>query len=311
MNLVGPNIHIKDLDSFVAHYNLKYDNRESNLWTFVNRNSHSAVESDTNETWSDDSNNYEDSVYAPHKMRDIRLMLSRHTSTRISLLEVLKNIQKGKINPAPYTPESNLLQRYLLDTIRHILKQERSIENESLITLIRDIEDRIIPGTNNELFEKLKMVICIRPQILKKVQEFVEQRELLELSKGYNTEIVMKKNEINISNGKNIIINQDVENLKQKISHSLNSESEINKDKIADLLRDIAKEIEAIKQKISDEDYDDIKTDYEDIDREINREEPRKGRLNTYFNNFLDTVKKIGEAGAPLVKLAGGIVAFL
>lgn len=205
LGIKGSSIHMDKINLTIYHFNLKLKikenhKRDCSLWLLENAN--------TNLFKLDYDEN------ANKRIRDIRVFLSRINSTRISLKEVLNEIKDGNIKPTPRSVESNILQEFMLSSIKNILRKESGFENDDLLILIRDIENRIIPGSNNELFQKLKKTICIRPQVLEKVIEFLEQEELF---KKLNDKLDIALDELKDLKDEHKVIHDKLKEIKNKL----------------------------------------------------------------------------------------------
>ncbi|WP_149304099.1 toll/interleukin-1 receptor domain-containing protein [Pareuzebyella sediminis] len=194
--LSGRTIFLKELNAKLACYLLKISNRSIQLWQILNQNPLEA------------HNGSQKNAKGLHQkeIRDTRIILSRLIASKKSLNQILKWIKKGSINPKPRSEASNSVQFYLIETIKNTLKKEQELNNDSLTYLVRSVEDALIPGEINALYEKLKITMNVRPQVWSKVEHYFRQEETLRAAE--KAELIMTKNEINISGGEHININQ-------------------------------------------------------------------------------------------------------
>jgi len=305
LNLMGNTVNINDKELTVSHYNLQLQKKAierietCSMWILCN-NKYDCNISNIDEPY----NKY---------VRDIRVFLSRLNSIRISLNNILSAISQEKIAPIPNSIESNLLQKFILSSVKNVIKREIVIEDELLI-MIRDIENRITPGLNSTLYQKLEKSICIRPQVLNRIKAFIEHKDFFNELNGnlFKGDFIMNKIEgdkITIGNVTNSNLNFSKGDIYQDIYESFNHIEEIDSKKLIDLLSQVELQIKDLVNKISNEDFTDIENDFNSLKNEANKKSPRGERIKTFFKNFVDSVKRIGDVGLPIVKLISETIA--
>ena len=241
-------------------------------------------------------------------IRDLRLILLRFISSRVTILEILKAIDKGLISPAPFSKESDLLQQYLIDNIKNVLRVEKEVESTELVMLIREIEDRLNAGTNSALFEKLRKTINVRPQVLHKVYEFLEFGVVLHSFRDQKVEFVMKKNQITITGGNNINVNLSEGGAIQNIVND-NKTSETLKNELVELILKIENEMRKIQPNIDSNQYNKITQSLNLLKSSSgNGDVIDSKKLKGNANSFVKVLNSIGEIGSPVLKIVGEIL---
>jgi hypothetical protein len=106
-------------------------------------------------------------------VRALKICLLRLHAEFVVLRHVARNIAAGKIQIAPRTNESNLLQVYLNGATRRISRlstQADFLSDDTIAELARESEDMMNPGERDELLAFLKQ-LGIRKNIFYKVEQ--------------------------------------------------------------------------------------------------------------------------------------------
>lgn len=281
-------IEIKESDSTLYFYNFHFTNKKIHVWSFENAQS---------------------ILINTEFARDIRIVLSRIVSNRKTLVEVLKSIDKGYISPKPFSKESNLLQSYLLDNIKNILNKEISVQNIEIVSLVRSVEDQIVSGDNDALFERLKKTINVRPQILNKVKEYLEYGDLVKICNADKVDITFKNNQILVNDSHNLNINITEGNINQNVADSQNVSNDFN-EAFPILIQKLESEILLMQSAINSEVSSQLQRNLDLLKTEIANPSPKRDVVKKKADSFKSFAKSLGDIGLPLLKIVGEIITF-
>ncbi|WP_416443449.1 hypothetical protein ACH3O9_00925 [Leeuwenhoekiella sp. A16] len=287
---------INSLKLHISHSILSWKNKKFDQWILTDNNISKPKQIEISET-----------KVNRKKIREIRIILCRLISERKSLNIILKGIDKGLINPVPFSQKSDQIQYYLIRTIRNTIAKENFLGDNKLIKKVRILEEQVKPGSISSLYQKLQLTINIRPQIWYKVEEYLRTSGQ---PRQIKNNIIMRKNEFNISGGKNININQAKKSIDQiQFQEVLIQPKSIKK--IKNKIELLFDKLNTLKLLIDSNSFDELSQKKRFLEKEIIKDKPKKKILKSFLDDFLSTAKKIGSTAIPLIKLTQEILKML
>jgi len=241
------------------------------------------------------------------KIRELRISLSRIISLKKSLNKILKLIQAETILPKQRSIESDHLQYFLINAIKRLYKESNKISEKNILFLIKHIESEIFPGEAESLYIKLEKIINVRPQILDKVIEYLDPKEV---NNNYINNFSIMSNNIDNRGAKNTNVNFGSGNANQSVSEdNIMNDGELVQ--VHKKLFEIEKNLLQIQDELDQEEFEKLKLQNIQIKKSLNQEKVPKKTVKEKFDSILDTAEKIGDLALPITKIAGEVAKYL
>ncbi|TAL70146.1 MAG: hypothetical protein EPN82_05905 [Bacteroidetes bacterium] len=236
--------------------------------------------------------------------RNIRIIILKLNSIRSTFNIILNSINQEIIIVKSLSLQSNILQKYLLDIIKKIDQVEDNIKMDDVLMIVKQIEEKLTAGLKFDILNKLETIINIRPQILKKIEDYFNKIEKYNLLSKNSKEIKMSEIEItNVGNGNVFKIDDESISI-------IDSFNKVNDTELLKLLIFINSELENIKNSFKPDDYINLKKDVKLLIEENKTDNPRKDRNIFYLDNIKKIITKTGEIGVPILEIVDKVISF-
>ncbi|MDO9069595.1 MAG: hypothetical protein Q7W05_14230 [Deltaproteobacteria bacterium] len=242
-------------------------------------------------------------------VRQLRLCLLRLHTIRAGFRTVLTQIHKENILPRPKTATSERLQAYIKKTLKDInLISKTQPSGGDILEYACLAEDLFIMEEKNELLEKLRIEIGIRPQHFRNVAKYLDDitsnnRPLLDIK-----EINMVKNEQHIT-GNNNAGTQAGGNIHQSITDSFNYATTATADHdLKILIIELSNALVSLRSHIDE--HAGISLDHlsDGFAKEITAKEPDHDLLRTFGSKISNIAGTVAEYGPPVVAAVNTIL---
>lgn len=256
----------------------------------------------------------------PDEMRRIRLHLFRLHAEREVLKWTLSAAAQGRLASAGDIEPWNRLQRYLNDTIR-LLRRDSGygIEtSEDLKSALR-LGDLMNPGDRESLLAQFE---GMRANVFRKVEEVPSQQGrqptiYIEKFNQFHGDAQMNDYSSKDDHSTNLgdVLNSQLEGVFgsgntvqdsfQRIDHSGATED------VKNVLKELVEAVAKIGEggDVAPADKETAARDLDGLVKEATAASPRRGMIETLGDGLIQTAKKVGEVGMPIVKLATQLIA--
>lgn len=253
----------------------------------------------------------------PDKLRRLRHFLLRRHAEREVIKAVLALLRDGRIKYEPGGDESEQLSRWIDDTLKALAAREAyGFVLGMNDRLALGFDDVISHGETDLLIERLEATRRSIKARLRALNPAPAGSAQVSLTIGTAGNVLlgnqigglqMESNQTKVGN----ISNSNIGGIGSKFSvaDSLNTiaQSPAN-DELKSLLRDLAKQVEALTTQAPGDQAEAASRDADDFIREATSAEPRKGVLEAFGNGLKSTAQAVGQVGLPIVTLVAKIM---
>jgi hypothetical protein len=254
------------------------------------------------------------------EMRRIRLHLFRLHAEREVFKWTLSAAAQGRLTGASDIDPWNRLQRYLNDTIR-LLRRDRGYgidSSEELKSALR-LGDLMNPGDRESLLAQFE---GMRTNVFRKVEEVPSQQgrqpiiyveKLNQFYGKVNMDDHSKMDDHSTNLGD--VLNSQLEGVFGSSNTVQDSFNRIGQSGASDDVKSVLKElVEAVGKlgegsDVAPADRETAARDLDGLVREATAASPRRGMVETLGDGLIQTAKKVGEVGLPIVKLVTQLIA--
>jgi hypothetical protein len=251
-------------------------------------------------------------------LRKLRLYLCRMHAERQAIKQVFRLLLLGRFKADAFTPNSDRLQRFLLESARLLSRRMRDgLPQSEMIDVVMQYEDYVSEGERETLLRSLSHV---RPNVLRNIETLTQPHrsaaphyqiigEQITITQPGSL-VLMDKQNLSIQGGVSGTVNQTaagniVDSFDQRIQTA-----PINSD-LKSKLTDLMSAVEGLMNNLGPEISAEVKQDLEVLVQQAMSSKPRQEWYNVSASGLIKAAKAVGEIGEPVVNAVKAVLRLL